>query len=153
MLRLDARQHNARTAKRFEAQLRSDHPFDKSMVLLNDVVQVLGLAQLDRHTRVGNDAGNRRGVSATLIDRDLLRQIMQADRLLQEPPGCGPIAVGGEQKVNRVAIAVHRSIQVLAVTGDFDVALFAPAYCDRSLGFVDRRWSYLMAMVDAIPPF
>ena len=32
------------------------------MVLYDDVVQMLGLAQLNRHTGVGNDTSDRRGV-------------------------------------------------------------------------------------------
>ena len=74
------------------------------MILLNDVVHILGFTKMDRHSRVDNDAGNRRRVGAALVNRALLGQVMQVDRLLQEPLGCGPIELGGEQKVNRVAV-------------------------------------------------
>ena len=72
MHRLDARQHNARAPKRFEAEHRSDHPLDEPMILLDEVAQILGLAQLNRYAHGGNEAGDRCRFCAAHIDRDLV---------------------------------------------------------------------------------
>ena len=45
--RLDARQNDACAAERFEAHHRPHDPLDGPVVLLDDVVEVLRLAQLD----------------------------------------------------------------------------------------------------------
>ncbi len=44
---LDACQCRLRRPERFEAQHRSDSPFDKPMILLDNIIEILTLANLD----------------------------------------------------------------------------------------------------------
>jgi hypothetical protein len=49
-------------------------------------------------------------VRATRVDGDLLRELLVTNRLAQEGLGSGPIAIGSQQKVNGVALCVHRAL-------------------------------------------
>jgi hypothetical protein len=51
-------------------------------------------------------------VCATLVDGDLLGQVVQVDGSLQKAPGSRQIALGSEQKVDRVALTIDSAIQV-----------------------------------------
>ena len=75
----DSRQEDASTAKGFEAQHRPDDALDGSMSLFDNIVQVLGLMQLEECAGVGNHALDGSGVSATFIDADLIGQAVQAN--------------------------------------------------------------------------
>src|SRR4029077_9861731 len=51
---------------------------------------------------------------------------MATDRLLQEPQGSLLIALLGEQKVNRLALLIHGTIEVTPYAFDLDVRLVHP---------------------------
>src|SRR3954463_5520438 len=85
------------------------------MVLLNDVVEVLNLAQpgeapqltLALHPR------DRGRIGRILVNRDRawVDGVRLPERLAEEPLGGRSIPLGREQKVDRLAPAVHRSTQ------------------------------------------
>src|SRR3954469_20795215 len=113
-----------------KAQPRPDQAFDAPMVLLNDVVEVLDLAQpreapqltLALHRR------DRGRIGRILVHRERARvpRVRLPKRLAEEPPGGRGIALGREQKVNRLAATVHRAIQVGPAAFHFDVCLVDP---------------------------
>lgn len=103
---------NSRASKRLEPQHRSGYPFDRPVVLLDDVIEVFALAHQDINAGVRFHAFNGRSVRAALVDGDLLRHVVQVDRPLQEAPGSRQIALGGEQKVHRIALAINGPIQI-----------------------------------------
>ena len=71
------------------------------MILLDDIVQVFALAQQDIDACVSLDTFNGRRVGTTLIDGDLLRQVMQVDGALQKSSSCSQIPLGSEKEVDR----------------------------------------------------
>ena len=70
--RLDAGNQDARAARSLESQHRSHNTLDAPVLLLNDVVNLFGLAQLDGGSVRCVVPDNRRGVRTALVDGDLL---------------------------------------------------------------------------------
>ena len=60
-------------AKGFKLHHRSNDPFDRSMILLNPIVQVLDLATLDLLTGFLLQCLDGCGIGTALVDRDLIR--------------------------------------------------------------------------------
>jgi len=83
------------------------------MVLFDDVVEILGLADVDSCLLLSVVALARRSVDTTLINRDLLGEAVTTDRLVQKALSCCTITMGGEEEVNSLAGLVHRLIQLL----------------------------------------
>lgn len=69
-----------------ETQHWSGDPFDRAMVLLDDVVEVFALVQQDINAGVRFHPFNGRSVRAALVDGDLLRHVVPVDRSLQKAP-------------------------------------------------------------------
>src|SRR4029450_2638531 len=100
------------------------------MVLLNDVVEVLNLAQpgeapqltLALHRR------DRGRIGRILVDRERawVPRVGLAERLAEEALRGRSIPLGREQKVDRLAAAVHRPIQVSPASLHLDVCLVDP---------------------------
>src|SRR5450830_874447 len=76
---LDAGDDDSSTPKRLESEHRSCDSLDRTVVLLDDVVEVLVLAHQDVDTGVSLDAFNGGRVGATFVNRDLFGQVMQID--------------------------------------------------------------------------
>jgi len=66
--RLDASQDGTCAVERFEAQHRPHDPLDGPVVLLDEVVDVLRLAQPDVRTGVGAQALGGRRIGAALVE-------------------------------------------------------------------------------------
>src|SRR5665213_1903551 len=131
--RLNAGNEDACAAKDLEPEHRPNDPFDRPMILLNYIVEVLALTQFDVAAMLGVVALDRRRVGTALVDGDLLRLAVQCHGLFQEAPRRSAIALGPEQKVDRVAFAIHRAVQILPLTVDFDVGLVhTPALAHRA---------------------
>ena len=69
----DALQGDPGRGKGFKPHHRLNDPFDQSMILLNQIVQVLDLAYLDLLTGFLLECIDGCGIGATLVDRDLVR--------------------------------------------------------------------------------
>jgi hypothetical protein len=78
------------------------------MILFNDVVEILDLADLDSRAMVGVVTDDRRRVSTALVDRNLLRNTMTTDDLSQEAQRDFTIPTGCQQEVYRGARLVDR---------------------------------------------
>src|SRR5664279_5295384 len=71
---------------------------------------------------------NGGGIGATVINGDLVGLTVQCDGLFQEAPRGSLIALGSEQEVDRIAIAINGPVEILPLTVDLDVGLdHAPA--------------------------
>ena len=70
--RLYSRNENTRTAERFHAQHWANDPFDRSMVLLDDVVKIFAVTYFNGRLMIDVVAFDRSGVGTTLVDSDLL---------------------------------------------------------------------------------
>ena len=84
------------TPKRLESEHRLCDSFDPSVVLLDDVVQVLVLSHQDVDTGISLDTFNGRCIGAALVDGDLLGHAVQVDGALHKVPGCGLISLGSQ---------------------------------------------------------
>ena len=91
------------------------------MILLDDVVEILHLPNNDRSSAAGIDLINRRLVGAALVDGDLLGYIVGLHDFFKEPQGCGLVALGGQKKVDRLALLVYSAIKVFPDPFDLDV--------------------------------
>src|SRR5450830_442924 len=107
------------------------------MVLLNDVVEVLHLADNDRNSAAGIDLINGRLVGAALVHRDLLRNIIGLHGLVKEAHGRCLVALGRQQEVDRFSLFVHGAVEILPDAFDQDAGLIhAPA---------PSRWALVFA--------
>ena len=117
----DACDDGARTTKRLESEHRSHEAFDGAMILLDDVVEVLRLAQLDVCAGVGANALDGRRVGTALVDGDLLGHAVPFDGTFEESPRRSEVSVSPKQKVDRGTGTVDGSVQVLPLAADFDL--------------------------------
>ncbi len=94
----DASQERLCPSERFESQHRAYPPFDISVILLNQVVQVFTLPHRDRFLIrfVGVERGHSPGVGHT----NYLRCAMVTYGLAEEAQCAGDIPFGGQQKVD-----------------------------------------------------
>ena len=82
----NAGQNGLCPARRFKSQHRAYSTFDISIILLNQVVQILALPDGNRFLIgfAGVERGQRCGVGATFIDSDHFRFAVMANRLAKE---------------------------------------------------------------------
>ena len=80
------------------------------MVLFNDVVQILVLADPDRRLAPGVGGLERGQIRTTLIDRDRLGLAVLIDRLLEVALGRSLVTVGTQQEIDRLAGLVNGAI-------------------------------------------
>jgi hypothetical protein len=92
--RLDARQQDPCTLEGFEAQHRSSDALDRTMVLLDNVVQVFTLPHLNAGCVLSVVTVDRCSVSAAFVECDLIGLTMLLDRPFQKAAIC-------EQEVHR----------------------------------------------------
>src|SRR5712691_7019056 len=76
-----ARDRTARRPKRLEAQHRTCEPFHRPMVLFHNVVEILGVADADGRLVRPVVMFDRGCVRPTLINRDLLGQLLVTNGL------------------------------------------------------------------------
>ena len=96
------------------------------MVLLNDVVQVLRLAQFNGQPAVLQQSPHCGRVRTALIDGDLLGDIVQVDGPLEEPTCCSFVTAGRQQEIHRLARPVNGTVQILPLSAHQDVGLIHP---------------------------
>lgn len=81
--------------------------FDRPMSLLDEVVQIPGLAQLDGRAAVGHQAMHGRSVGTALVDRYLLWHVVPIDGTFEESARRGHIAVSRQPEFHRLAESVN----------------------------------------------
>ena len=80
------------------------------MVLFHDVIEVLHLPHDDWRFASAIDLIHGRLVGAALVHGYVLGNIVGLHGFFKEPQGCGLIALGRQQKVNRLAGLVHDAV-------------------------------------------
>jgi len=96
------------------------------MILLHPIVQVLVLADLDGVTGVLLKCLDRRGIGPAFVDRDLVRETVLAHSLLEKAPRGLLVTMGGEQKVNGLAVPIDGTVKILPLAFDLDVRFVHP---------------------------
>jgi hypothetical protein len=104
----DTTKEDAGTTERLEPEHRPDDALDGPVILLDDIVEVLALPNRDRRVVPGVIAFDPRRVGAALVDRDGLRKTIALNGPSEKPLCGSPIALGGEQEVDGVALFVHQ---------------------------------------------
>jgi hypothetical protein len=88
------------------------------LILFNEVVKILDLADLDIRVTVGVVTEDRRLVAAAFVDRDLLRNAMTTDGLAQEAQRRFAIPIGCQHEANCGVGPVDRAIQIFPCAFD-----------------------------------
>ena len=112
---LDAAEDDACATERLESKHRSGDAFDRPVVLLNDVVEVLALPNRYRRVMLDIITFDAGGVGAALVDREGCGKRVVPDGTSEKPLCRSPIAFGGEQEVDGVARFIDRAIQILPI--------------------------------------
>ena len=125
--------------ERFASQHGPCHPLDGSMILLHDVVEVFHLTDDDGGAVglvVALDSGF---IGVAAVNRNFLGDPLTADSFLQKPKRRLCIAMLGKQKVNRLAVFVYGTVEIVLLALDLDVGLIqAPAHPHRTLAPMER---------------
>ena len=104
-----------------------------AMVLLHDVVEVLHLPHDDWRGACAIDPIHGRLVGAALAHRDRLGNTAGLHGFIKKAQGCGFVALGRQQEVERFAFLVYRTVEVSPGTFELDVSLVhAPAAAHRA---------------------
>lgn len=110
MHELDAGEKDVGAAKILEAQHRSGSTFDGTVVLLDNVVQVLDLAHHDPLPWSGVHVFESRHIRAAFIDCQFLRCAIPLDRMFEETACRSLVAMRPQQEIDGVACIVDRSV-------------------------------------------
>ena len=102
----DAAQQDPGAAKRFKSQHGPRASLDRPMVLLDEIVEIFGLADVDRRFTISIDGFERGEIGAAFVDGHRLGDAILSDRFLEITPGCSLVPVGAEQEVDGVAVFV-----------------------------------------------
>src|SRR5450756_1905413 len=130
----DAGEKDSGAAKILEAEHRSGSAFNGSVVLLDDVVQILDLAYDDPLSWSRIDGFESRYIRAALIDGHFLWRSIPLDGLFEEPACRGLVAMRPQQEIDGVACLVHGTVQILPLALNLDVCLVhAPTPADLAL--------------------
>src|ERR1019366_8563528 len=106
-----------------------------TVVLLDDVVQVLDLAHDDPLPSSGINGFESRYIRATLIDGHFLWCPVLLDCLFEEPACRDLVAMRPQQEIDGVACLLDGTVQILPLAPNLDVCLVhAPAPPDLALG-------------------
>lgn len=82
------------------------------MILLDEIIQILALANLNGYLPTLINLIDSRFVRPTFVHRDLLGLAIVAHGLFEELSGCCLIALGCQQKVDRFASLIDCSIEI-----------------------------------------
>jgi hypothetical protein len=105
-IEFDAAQQDPGAAKRLEPQHGAGAPLDRPMVLLDQVIEIFGLADPDGCFAIGIDGFERDEVGTAFVDGHRLGQAILSDRLFKVTSGCSLVPMGAQQKVDGVAVLV-----------------------------------------------
>ena len=129
----DAGQDVSGGPKGFEAKHRSGHALDGAMVLLDDVVEILDLANDDAVFQPVIDVIDGRLVGAALVHRDLFRRAVLTHGHVEKAIGGGLVALGGQQEIDRLACLVHRAVQIFFKSSTLPGYFDSCAQCDKAV--------------------
>src|SRR3954452_13160286 len=98
--RLDTRQQDPRASQGFKTQHGPSNSLDGTMVLLDNVIQILALTPLNVSLMAGVVAIDCGGVGTTLVDRDLLGFAVPIDRPPEETASGRLVSAVRQQEVD-----------------------------------------------------
>ena len=125
----DSGKRNGGRQKRFESPHRPGHSFDRPVILLDNIIEILDLwpeashSPFDARFLFNVVAFYRYGIGATLVEGDFLRHATLVDGLASKARRGFALALGSQEDVNRSACFVERSIQVFPLTFEADIRL------------------------------
>ena len=121
------------------------------MILLHDIVEILDLSNDDGRAMLLVIAPDGRRIGLTPVNGDLFGHAVPADGLGQKALGSPLVPLLGQQKVNRLASPIHRTVQVLPLAFDTNVRLIEPpAHPHGPLAAVERLFQLRTVLHD--PP-
>src|SRR3984957_8060574 len=125
--KFDAGQGNGRTPERLEASHhRGASAFDRSMILLNEIVEVLVTSHLNILPFRILPPQKPKGQVArhVAIERDLARPARQTRRqsFAKECLRSGDAAIRSKQKIHRLAVSIDSAIQIIPLTPHFYIS-------------------------------
>src|SRR5262245_32154112 len=123
MHELDPNEGSLGCLERFEPQHEPCHPFYCSVILFHHIIQILHLADGDSRAVLLVIAFDGGFIGVTAVNRDRLGEPVAADRLLQKPERGRCVPVLGEQKVNGLAVFIHRAVEIAPLALHLDVGL------------------------------
>ena len=133
MDQFDPGQNDISSLLRLELEHQPDAAFDPSMVLLDSVVEIFARPDRDRFLFIPaisalQPVGRITGkdcfpICLAAIDDDAIRAAMTVESLVEEQLCRSKIAVFAEEKLDRIANAVDRPVEVHPFAPDFDVCL------------------------------
>ena len=113
------------------------------MVLLDEIVEILGLRDLDARFALGVNGIERGKIGVALVDGYCLGDTVLGDRFLKETLCCNPAPLGAQQKIDGVAVLIDGPVLIFPFTLDADVSLVhSPARADGSLVAAKRLLQY-----------
>ena len=129
----DAGKNDARTSEFFEALDRSSFSLDGSMILLDNVIEILALPDHDLRAVLPIVILDPGFVGAALVDVGDPGKPVILDGAREESTCGTTIAFGGEQEINGVSLFIHRAVPIAILAANLDVRLVhAPALADRA---------------------
>jgi hypothetical protein len=132
MYGLDAPQNDACATKALEAHHWAGSTFDGPVILFDNVVQILFLADLDRRFPSGVDRLQGSQILSALIDRYGLGVAILVNCFFEISPGRSLVPSGSKQKINGVYRLVDSPVEIPPLTPDPNVGLVhPPALADR----------------------
>jgi len=139
----DATQKDAGTAKILEPQHRPRAALDRPMVLLDEIVEILGLADPDGRFAISIDGIERSEIGTAFVDRHYLGNAVMSDRFLKETPCCNLVPLSAQQKIDGFTVLVDGAVEIPPFTFDPDVGLaHSPALPDGPLVPAKRLLQY-----------
>src|SRR6266568_4687072 len=122
------------------------------MILLDDIVEIFDLADFNRGAMLLVVALDRRFVGRAAIDRDLLgHTAMTANGFDQKLLGGVLVSLLGEEKIDRLAMLVHRTVQIFPLAPHLDVRLVHPPTHPNGPLTPVKRFLQQRAILDSPP--
>ena len=118
---LNSGENRSGSMERLEVQHRLGYTLDSTVVLLDDIVEVLDLANDDRLVATGVDRIDGCLVGAALVHCDLVRDTVGSHGPVEEALSCHHVALGRQQEVNCLAQLVDSTVEVFPDAFDLDV--------------------------------
>lgn len=128
------REHTSSGTKRFEAEHGSRHTLDRSVVLLNNIVEVLDLTNHDRGRLTTVDCIDCCLVGAAFIHRDLFRRAVLTHGFFEESSGGRHVTVRRQEEIDSLTLLVDSTVEILPDALDPNVRfVHSPARADLAL--------------------
>src|SRR4051812_43596864 len=126
MHEFNAAQQDAGTTKILKSQHGSSTPLDRPMVLFHDIVEILGLADLDGRLTLGVHGVQPGQIGTAFVDGYGFGRAILIDGLLEVPSGRFLVPLGSQQEVNRVAGLVDGAVEILPCAPDLHIGVSRP---------------------------